>query len=142
MNNPDFIEKAIYISIYVLVLLGLLIISIKILNKGTEVTLIKNQTKQEIQSSPTPLRYVLINRHRGVFDEISYILKKSNSTITQLNPEIFTEYGQSDDKAEKFNELKLAQFICDSFDVAIVGDTIPDSRFLMKRIDQDYGKFI
>lgn len=42
--------------------------------------------------------------------------------------------------AEKASQLNkehwLGDFFCGAFDVAVIGDTCPDGRFLMKRIDE------
>ncbi|KAJ3386231.1 hypothetical protein HDU92_002629 [Lobulomyces angularis] len=81
----------------------------------------------------------LINGHFGVSQDIIYALSLFNLTYTQIvDPRRFAPYGHSKKYADYLNNVeKLGDYFCDNFETVIVGDTIPDSRFLLQRLDEE-----
>lgn len=98
-----------------------------------------NPTETVVATPQTSkLRYGLINRHPGTAADFSHVANYLNFSFSQFDPKVLYEnYGMTHLQAVELNEARLSDFFCDSFDIVVVIDTIPDARFLFERFDQE-----
>jgi hypothetical protein len=98
-----------------------------------------SQTKVEIL--PTPLTYCYLNGHYGTSQDLKFVFELLNLTkFSEFNPRLISgtlnslllEYGMFSKDVKKINDHGLSEFLCNLFDVVVVGDTNPDARFLLK----------
>lgn len=130
---------------------------------GISLTSLSKSSNSSSETHSTP-RIVYISGHFGTVQDFKNVARLLNisSSVSIFNPRALGYYGQSMDSAKKLNQehwmggevlvihqcgphtyvslssslsLIYLDFFCDSFDIAVVGDTNPDARFLLKRID-------
>ncbi|KAJ3408473.1 hypothetical protein CcCBS67573_g04859 [Chytriomyces confervae] len=83
-----------------------------------------------------PGRTAFINGHGGTRDDFAYMAHQLGFEYSELDPRAFWFYGINETHADFMNEKgRLGDFFCRSFDTVVVGDTIPDVRFLLQWID-------
>jgi hypothetical protein len=81
-------------------------------------------------------RIAYINGHGGTSDNFKYLSNLLNFSFAELSPRIYNDFGQTNKKAHSLLAMKFGDFFCNAFDIVVVGDTNPDARFLLNRIDQ------
>ncbi|KAJ3398659.1 hypothetical protein HDU80_008696 [Chytriomyces hyalinus] len=96
-------------------------------------------------------RITYYNRHPGTRANMKLILKRLGLTLTPLDPSVLSGYGMEESAADAIIDSGFVKMICDSSDVIIVSDTIPDpeqqcSSYIIleatNRIDYDIKKDI
>lgn len=81
-------------------------------------------------------RICYYNQHPGTASDFGHAVKSLGlDTPSFFNSKLLTDYGQSNKHADELLDNGMGDFFCDSFDIVVSGDTTPDVRFLMKRID-------
>ncbi|KAJ3381833.1 hypothetical protein HDU92_005102 [Lobulomyces angularis] len=84
--------------------------------------------------------FVHFHSHQGTSDDITYLSQQLKFKFSEFNSRLTGGYGQTLQKANELNKQKLGDFFCSSFDYIIIGDTIPDARFLLQRLVMDIDR--
>ncbi|KAJ3131046.1 hypothetical protein HK100_006920 [Physocladia obscura] len=85
----------------------------------------------------TGIRIAFINGHHATQNDFMYVAHQLGFRYAEFNPRAFWDYGLSGHKSDSVNQNgMLADFFCRAFDIIVIGDTIPDSRFLLQFIDK------
>ncbi|KAJ3235294.1 hypothetical protein HDU81_000645 [Chytriomyces hyalinus] len=79
-------------------------------------------------------RITYYNRHPGTRANMKLILERLGLTLTPLDPSVLSGYGMEESAAEAIIDSGFVKLICDSSDVIIVSDTIPDGRPLFQSL--------
>ncbi|ORY50939.1 hypothetical protein BCR33DRAFT_762505 [Rhizoclosmatium globosum] len=98
-------------------------------------------TSRPREASSLGGRIAFINGHHGTSDDFAYVTHQLGIQFSEFNPRAFWFYGVDERRAEDVNRHgNLGDFFCRSFDTVVVGDTIPDSRFLLQHLDRIINK--
>ncbi|KAJ3408655.1 hypothetical protein HDU80_005004 [Chytriomyces hyalinus] len=100
-------------------------------NKSSKSTPTSTNTRLTTGRNPSVLYY---NTHGGTNVNMKGIMKALNLDMSIFNPKQVTGYGMSGKHAAKLINMGHVSHICESYDVVVIGDTIPHGRALMQSL--------
>ncbi|KAJ3025625.1 UNVERIFIED_CONTAM: hypothetical protein HDU68_006935 [Siphonaria sp. JEL0065] len=89
-----------------------------------------------LPNKATP-RILYYNRHSGCHNNMVQVTSRLGLNFSQFDPILFGGLGMEDGKSKEVLESGIVKIICDSYDVIIVADTMPDARPLLESLIQD-----
>ncbi|KAJ3293351.1 hypothetical protein HDU76_007049 [Blyttiomyces sp. JEL0837] len=96
--------------------------------------------EQQQQQPHPPIHITHYNRHHGVRENLNWILTHLNLTthLSLVSPHAFVDLGKmTNEKAHRTKDSNIIKYLCDTSDVIVTGDTLPDARPLLLQVQED-----
>ncbi|KAI9333846.1 hypothetical protein BDR26DRAFT_595539 [Obelidium mucronatum] len=106
-----------------------------ILLPGSCMFLDQDATDSSLPSITSP-RILYYNRHSGCHNNMIQITSRLGLNFSRFDPSVFGDLGMDGGRSDEIISSGLVKILCDSFDIIIVADTMPDARPLLDSLIQ------